>query len=183
MDDIQGLNILKLGFKPLHMGDFLFHEGPLLSHFIDENNPNEHYLYKWVDSDDSCNRWIIAKLSEETLKDFFNKKINLRQIIAQNAFVYLLDIDNDLQEKMILILNTYNLPEAYLPTQNAFFNEKQYEPYALNLKETILKSTTSGVFNYMLEELNLIKKQQHEANNLLHIILNKVLPVQRATTI
>lgn len=181
MDNVQGLNIAKLGFKPLHLGDLLSHEGPLLSHFIDENNPHEHYLYKWVDSDDVCNRWLIAKLSEETFKDFFNKKVNLRQIITQNAFVYLLDLDNDLKEQAILILNVNNLPEAYLPTQNAFFNEKQYESYALNLKERILKADTAGVFNYMLEELNLIKKQQTEANTLLHTLLNKVLPVQRAT--
>ena len=181
MDTIQGLNIAKLGFKPLHMGDLLFHEGPLLSHFIDKNNPHEHYLYKWVDSDETFNRWMIAKLSEESLKDFFNKKINLRQIITQNAFVYLLDLDNDLAERTILILNTNDLPEDYLPTQNAFFNEKQYEPYAFNLKETLLKSDTTGVFNYMLEELTLIKKQQHEANHLLQTIVNKVLPPQRAS--
>lgn len=33
----------------------------------------------------------------------------------------------------------------------------------------------------MLDELNLIKKQQTEANTLLHTLLNKVLPMQRAT--
>ena len=181
MDKIDGLNIAKLGFKPLHLGDFLFHEGPLLSHFIDENNPHEHYLYKWADSDDSCNRWLVAKLSEEMLKDFFNKKISLRQIITQNAFVYLLDLDNDLTEKAITIVNTADLLEAYLPTQNAFFNEKQYESYALKLKEAILTSQTSGVFNSVLDELNLIKKQQHEANDLLQTILNKVMPLQRAS--
>ena len=128
MDKIDGLNIAKLGFKPLHLGDFLFHEGPLLSHFIDENNPHEHYLYKWADSDDSCNRWLIAKLSEEMLKDFFNKKISLRQIITQNAFVYLLDLDNDLTEKAITIVNTADLPETYLPTQNAFLMKNNMNP-------------------------------------------------------
>ena len=90
-------------------------------------------------------------------------------------------LDNDLAERTILILNTNDLPEAYLPTQNAFFNEKQYEPYAFNLKETLLKSDTTGIFNYMLEELTLIKKQQHEANHLLQTIVNKVLPPQRAS--
>jgi hypothetical protein len=178
MEKIEGLNITKLGFTPLHMGDLLSHEGPLLSHFIDKNNPYEHYLYKWVDNDEVCNRWLVAKLSEDNLKDFFNKKVNLRQIITQNAFVYILDLSDYLTERTVLILNTNDVPESYLPTHNAFFNEKQYEPYALRLKETLMKADKTGVFNYMLEELMLIKKQQHEANHLLQTIVNKVLPSQ-----
>jgi hypothetical protein len=136
MDDIKGLVISKLGFKPLKLGDFLFHEGPLVSHFVDSSNLKEHYLYKWCDSDALCNRWMIAKCSEDLLTDFLNNKITLRGIINANAFVYVMDLDDDLNEQNILIANTQDLPEAYLPTENSFFNEKQYEKYAIQLKET-----------------------------------------------
>ena len=175
MDNIKGLNIPKLGFKPLKLGDFLYHEGPLLSHFVDENNPHEHYFYKWSDSDTVCNRWLIAKFSEETLSHFLNQEISLKQVICQNAFIYLLDLDNDLNEQNILVVNTQDLPKSYLPSDDSFYNEKHYENYALNLKESLLNNK-DVVFSQVLDELSNIKKQQSETNQLLNVLLKKFYP-------
>jgi hypothetical protein len=178
MDDIKGLIISKLGFKPLKLGDFLFHEGPLVSHFVDSSNSQEHYLYKWCDSDAHCNRWMIAKCSEDLLTDFLNNKITLRGIINANSFVYIMDLDDDLTEQKILIANTQDLPEAYLPTDNSFFNEKQYEKYALSLKEALVNKKNAVNIDRVLEELSNVKEQQHETNSLLNAILKKVFPNQ-----
>ena len=178
MDNIKGLNISKLGFKPLKLGDFLYHEGPLVSHFVDSSNLYEHYIYKWCDNDSDCNRWLIAKCEEAVLGDFFDKKITLRDIIYQNAFVYILDLDNDINEHNVLVVNTQDLPEVYLPTKNSFFNEKQYEKYALELKEEILKRKNVANFDQILLELSVLKKQQNETNSLLTTIMKKVLPNQ-----
>jgi predicted flap endonuclease-1-like 5' DNA nuclease len=178
MDDIKGLIISKLGFKPLKLGDFLFHEGPLVSHFVDSSNLKEHYLYKWCDSDALCNRWMIAKCSEDLLTDFLNNKITLRGIINANAFVYIMDLDDNLDEHNILIANTQDLPEAYLPTENSFFNEKQYEKYALQLKEALVTKKNTINIDRVLEELSNLKEQQHETNTLLNAILKKVFPTQ-----
>jgi predicted flap endonuclease-1-like 5' DNA nuclease len=178
MDDIKGLVISKLGFKPLKLGDFLFHEGSLVSHFADSTNLKEHYIYKWCDSDALCNRWMIAKCSEDLLTDFLNNKITLRGIINANAFVYIMDLDDDLDEHNILIANTQDLPEAYLPTENSFFNEKQYEKYALQLKEALLKKTNDINIDQVLQELSNLKNQQHITNTLLNAILKKAFPTQ-----
>jgi predicted flap endonuclease-1-like 5' DNA nuclease len=178
MDDVKGLVISKLGFKPLKLGDFLFHEGPLVSHFVDSSNLKEHYLYKWCDSDALCNRWLIAKCSEDLLIDFLNNKITLRGIINANAFVYVMDLDDDLNEHSILIANTQDLPEAYLPTENSFFNEKQYEKYAIQLKEILLKKTNDINIDQVLQELSNLKNQQHITNTLLNAILKKAFPTQ-----
>jgi hypothetical protein len=180
MNSIKGLNIPKLGFKPLKLGDFLYHEGPLLSHFVDENNVHEHYFYKWSDSDTECNRWLVTKFSEETLSRFLNNDISLRQVISQSAFVYLLDLDNDLDEKSILVVNTQDLPKSYLPSDDSFYNEKHYEKYALSLKESLLNSKDL-VFNHVLDELTSIKKQQRETNQLLNVLLKKFYPDEVAS--
>ena len=174
MDNIKGLNISKLGFKPLKLGDFLYHEGPLVAHFVDADNVHEQYLYKWCDIDAQCNRWLIAKCSDTFLVDFFNKKITLRDIINNNAFVYLLDLDNDLNEHNILVVNTPDLPESYLPTAKSFFNEKQYEKYALQLKESIENVENVGNIKQVLAEITTLKEQQRETNSMLNTILKKV---------
>jgi predicted flap endonuclease-1-like 5' DNA nuclease len=149
-----------------------------VSHFVDSSNLKEHYLYKWCDSDALCNRWLIAKCSEDLLTDFLNNKITLRGIINANAFVSIMDLDDDLDEHNILIANTQDLPEAYLPTENSFFNEKQYEKYALQLKEALVNKKNTVNIDRVLEELSNLKEQQHETNTLLNAILKKAFPTQ-----
>ena len=120
MKEVKGLNINHLGFNPMKLGDFIYYEGPLLSHFIDRNKPEDNYLYRWVDFDDDAHRWLIFKVSEKELFSFFNTEISLRQLIENNNFVTLLDLDDDLNKVQILIAPTQGLPDTYLPIQQSF---------------------------------------------------------------
>jgi hypothetical protein len=70
MNNIKGLTISHLGFQPFKMGDFLYYQGPLLSHFIDKNNPTDHYFYRWVEADDNCNRWLVFNSTEKDITNF-----------------------------------------------------------------------------------------------------------------
>ena len=44
MEIIKGIKLEKLGFTPVKQGDILYHDGPLISHFIDSVNKNIHYI-------------------------------------------------------------------------------------------------------------------------------------------
>jgi hypothetical protein len=172
MEKLNAFPIADLGIKLKLQGDLLYHEGPLLSHFVNEDNPNEHYFYKWVDSDAVCNRWLIFRISAEKLQLFFDEKINLLQLIKQNPFVYFLDLDNELITKNVLICQNSNILEDYLPSENSFFKEIQYEEYALLLKQQLENNAKkalndSALFDIVLQELSTLKTNQKEQNNLL----------------
>jgi hypothetical protein len=179
MEKLDAFPIADLGIKLQLQGDLLYHEGPLLCHFVNEENPKEHYFYKWTDCDDAYNRWLAFRISIENLRYFFDGKINLLQLIKQNPFVYLIDLDNDLNQKSILICQTLNLPEDYLPSENSFFKEIQYEKYALQLKAQLENESKAALrenalLEHVLEELLALKSSQKEQNNLLHNIWNNL---------
>jgi hypothetical protein len=172
MNKIKGISIPHLGFDPLKQGDFLYHEGPLLSHFIDRNNPSDNYFYRWVDFDDTVNRWLIFRLSEEDLLLFFNKKNALRDLIKQNAFVHILDLDKDLNRVQILLVSINDLPNEYLPSQNAFFDENQYENHALYVRNNLLnkKGEIQDFYSLLSKEIAQLKEQQSKTYSLLETL-------------
>ena len=179
MEKLNAFPITDLGIKLKLQGDLLYHEGPLLSHFVNADNINEHYFYKWADSDDECNRWLIFRVSVEKLQLFFEQKLSLLQLIKQNPFVYFIDLDNDLNQKNVLICETSHIPEDYLPSANAVFKELQYEAYALVLKAQLdnkrtTKLTDAALFDIVLQELSTLKTNQKEQNNLLLSIQNSL---------
>ena len=66
----------------LRIGDLINIEGPLLTLFSDVRN--EHlYLYDWVDSDDSANRFLIYRIAVEAVLDYINKKITHRELFSR----------------------------------------------------------------------------------------------------
>ena len=174
MEHIEATQIANLGIKLVKQGDLLYHEGPLLSHFINEDNPDEHYLYKWTDCDDICNRWLIFRVSVDNLKSFFEKKTNLLQLIHQNPFVYFIDLDNDLHPSNVVICPTNQIPMDYLPSERSFFKEKQYERYAFELKDSLLKQVDTSVYDNIMQEVLNLKANQQNQNTLLNLIFNRL---------
>ena len=136
MKKLTGVKINKLDFIPTKQGDLLYHEGPLLSVFKDRFSDN-YYLYKWSDCDENSNRWLVFKASIPNLKAFFDKKISLRQMILDQPFSYFLDLDNQLAPHSIIVVPTQNLPKSYLPQQDSYFDEVEFDSYASILQEQI----------------------------------------------
>ena len=168
MQIIKGISIPHLGFDPSKQGDFLYHEGPLLSHFIDRNNPSDNYFYRWVDYNDLANRWLIFRLSEEDLLVFFNKKASLQQLVKKNAFIHILDLDKDLNKIQILVVSINDLPKEYLPSSDAFFEEEQYENHALFVKNSLLhRKIETQSYETLFREIALLKEQQSKTYSLL----------------
>ncbi len=136
MKKLTGTKIDKLDFIPVKQGDLLYHEGSLLSVFKDLLS-DSLYFYKWSDCDEKAHRWLVFKVSIANLKDFFEGKYSLKNLISVQPFVYALDLDNDLEPKNIVILATKNIPKSYFPEADSFFDKTNFEDYALILKHKV----------------------------------------------
>lgn len=178
MENLDNYKIANLTLNLNRKGDLLYHEGPLLSHFVAADSTREHYFYKWSDCDERCNRWLIFKVSVENLLIFFEGKLNLLDLIQKNQFVYFADFDGDINEINAFICPTQKIPEDYLPSERSFFKEKQYEKYALELKKTLQKEENQAKENQLLEilvkKMLSIEKQQICQNLLLRLIFDNL---------
>ncbi len=134
MEKIKGITIKRLAVKLKKMGDLIHYEGPILSHFVSENN--EDFLFYWVENDEKCNRWLVYKTSNDLLNQFFNQQINHQDLIRStiDGFVYLIDINDNLDYQNIIITPVEQLPEVYLPSAASYYDSNNYEDYAAQLK-------------------------------------------------
>ncbi len=177
MKDVKALKITHLYFQPIKMGDFLYYEEPLLSHFIDKDNPNDHYFFRWVDCDDDCHHWFIFKSLEKDIVAFLNRDITLCQMITKNTTIFLVDLDDELNKKQILIATINELPDSYLPSKTSFFNEEHYHAYTLELKHQFEKKISEqSLVAELLKNFNVLNEQQkttHELLNQMRFVLSK----------
>jgi hypothetical protein len=169
MEDFKSINVHDLGVNLEKMGDFLYHEGPLLSLFRDRANSDNYYFYKWADSDDFANRWLVFAVKKENLRRFLFKEVSLKQLINLNTFVFFVDINDDLNPTQYLIASLDDFPASYLPTDNSFYKEGKYTELAESVKSTILTddNTVKSAINTLISEVGFLKKEQ---NKLLHLI-------------
>ena len=127
------------------MGDLVFHEGPVISHHID--NTGKDYLYYWVDADKHFNRWMVFYASPELLLRFLEKQITWKGVIknAPEKKVLFVDVDDNLMCRYVTLSKIENVPAAYFPLDTSYFDEELYEPYALELKKHLSeKMQTQG---------------------------------------
>ena len=111
-----------------------------MTHFVNSENPKEHYFYKWSDIDEKCNRWLIFKVTAENLIFFFEGNLTLLNLIQKNQFVYFLDLDTEISEVNAFVCPIQKIPDNYLPSERSFFKESQYEKYALILSNELQKT-------------------------------------------
>ena len=174
MKKVKGIQIKHLDFDPVKQGDFIYHEGPLLSHFVDKNNPSDNYFYRWVDYNDESNRWLIFRISNDDLKLFFKNQVSIKELISKHSFMYLLDLGADLNKIQILLVAISDLPDTYLPQNNSFFNEEQYENHALTVRDNLLKKQYEiQTFEKILQEVAQLKEQQSKTFSLLENMIGR----------
>jgi len=119
MEKVKGISIKSDWLNDLvKVSDLIYYDGPLLSHY--QSLSGEDYLFYWVDTDDTYNRWLIVNISIVKLQDYLNRKISLLNLITEldNGLVYKVDIDKNIQYHNFELLYIYELPETYLPTKN-----------------------------------------------------------------
>ncbi len=122
MEKLIGYSRKDFPYKDLtKVSDLLFYEGPILSHFRD--NDGNNYLFHWVDYDSQFNRWIVFKITEEQLYNYLRSVTNLRDVLMEQSreFVTVVDIDKNLSYKNISLIELKDLNKTYIPDANSYF--------------------------------------------------------------
>lgn len=172
MELIRSVEISKLGFVPQKLGDLLEHEGPLLSLYIDRDNLENYFLYKWVDNDEKCNRWAILPCTIKDLLGFFESKESLRELYLNKPFCFVIDLDEHLQIQSIQIIATEALPEEFLPSEKSFFKEGAFSVFAASY-HNILKQKANDPMGNVLKELSELKASQAETTRALYDLIKQ----------
>ncbi len=116
------------------LGELLYFEGPLLSHFV--NLRNEDFIMKWCGKDHEFNHWMLYKTNYELLHQFFRGEIGDLELIQKtpDEHAYFVDIDNEIHWKNIVKVEISDIPADYLPLPPSFYELGDFEPYGENLR-------------------------------------------------
>ena len=137
MLELKGTKIDKL--TPLHkVGDLVYFQGPLLSLYSDNNNAL--YLYDWAESDDEFNRWLVIKITLETLSKYIHKNLSHYDLIRKSNEIYSVDIDNNIMPHNIIQLS--KIPTEYLPDKSVYHDNDEC-PNIKIIEEHIFKLLTT----------------------------------------
>ena len=107
------------------IADLIDFEGPLLSHYV--SGKGDDYLFYWVDGDAHDNRWLVLRVSLSSLQKYLAKKVSLRELISSpnDGYLYLVDVDTDINYHDVKLVQPTDLPEDYLPTADSYYD---FEP-------------------------------------------------------
>jgi len=147
---MEAVNTFSMDNFPLRLtfvADLIYFDGPLLSLF--KNESGDSYLYYWCDVDDNYNRWIIFRLSKAKLKSYIFKKISLNSLILNpiDGFLYIADINDDLQYRNIFLSPPDKLPESYVPEEDSYYD----------FESELDEDSRSLVINHIFDEKEIIK--------------------------
>lgn len=100
--------------------DIVYFEGPLLTEF--RNQAGEPLLFSWCDNDETLNRWLAFRVRERDLISLTKREKDLRSLVSDpvDGFVYVVDINDNLQHTLCAVANTTQLPEDYMPREGSF---------------------------------------------------------------
>ena len=111
--------------------DLIEYEGPILSHFTDNNKKD--YFYYWVDFDDICNRWLIWHVTSIELAKYVTGGISLRDLLLAQSkdFIYIADIESNLTYSSITAVDIAELPNQYIPEEMSYYQieDEEDNPY------------------------------------------------------
>ena len=146
------MELPKLDFTLKKMGDLLFWEGPLMSHFV--NDQKEDFIFKWASKDGLHNRWMVYRSTPALLLDYFEGRINSADLILKNpdGSVYFIDMDNDMNWRKIYLVNIQDIPKKYMPLKDSFYEIETYEPYAEKLRTNIELHFSRPIKSYKAPE-------------------------------
>lgn len=125
MINIEGFQINFDFSKFRCIADLIYFDGPFLSHYVSDKG--DDYLFYWVDGDETDNRWLVIRVNLPDLQRYIAHEIPLRDIVVNpnDGYVYMIDVDDNLNYHNIKLLQPQNLPEDYLPSMDSFY---EFEP-------------------------------------------------------
>jgi hypothetical protein len=119
MQKIKGIKIDKLPFENLTLKSTLidFEGVDILNHYKDHTKSD--ILKYLVDYENTISRYVFISIKEDTLYEFINKKITIRQILLNTKFFFVEDYNYN-NENYIYNLIYNKLPSNYLPNNNSY---------------------------------------------------------------
>jgi hypothetical protein len=124
MRELEGPRVVRCVVHELRwVKDFLYFDGPLISHFISDRSGD--YLYVWCDCDERANRWMVFRVSDETIKRLEaceSVPVLLDTIIPSaclDGFVYIVDVGSHGAIRLIRSVQLDKIPEDYKPRSGA----------------------------------------------------------------
>ena len=131
---IKGTRLKRLAFQFKALGDFLYWEGPLLSHLV--NQHNEDFLFQWCGKDATFNRWLLYKTNYDLLSRYFEGSISDLDLLLKNpdGFAYIVDVDHDIEWRQTFIVTLDDIPKEYLPNGSVNYDPGDFEPYTEQLR-------------------------------------------------
>jgi len=138
------------------IADLIYFEGPLLSHYV--SSKGDDYLFYWVDSDESDNRWLVLRVSLASLQKYVGKEITLRQLIEtpNDGYLYSVDVSSDICYHDVKLVQPSVLPDDYLPESDSYYT---FEPIPAQDAEEL-----------MTYELTIPYKERSRLEEILHKI-------------
>lgn len=128
MDILNSITLNKFPFKLTYLLDLIYFEGLLASVFLNEYQ--EFYLYYWSSVDSICNKWLVSRVSNQSLYRHINGELSLHDLIINSfdGFYYVIDINNTLEVINTQWLLPKNLPDSYIPEEDSDFDTSLMNP-------------------------------------------------------
>ncbi|HAN73751.1 MAG TPA: hypothetical protein DCQ51_20680 [Planktothrix sp. UBA8407] len=128
MNTLNGCPLNKFPLNLQYVADLIYFDGPLVS--LLENESGESYLYCWSDVNSVYNRWLVFRVTKNSLQDYLLGKLSLRDLILNpvDGFHYAIDIDNDLEVKNTFWILPENLPDSYIPEEDSYHDPSLLNP-------------------------------------------------------
>lgn len=101
--------------------DLIYYDGPLLSHYC--TDAGKHYLFSYVDGDDTANRWVVNEVTVAHLYDYLTNNRTLHDIFQQdyNTKILVVDTDGEGEFTQVSIVSCVDLAADYLPDEESYF--------------------------------------------------------------
>lgn len=120
--------------------DLAYYDGPLLSHYRTE--AGKHYLFSYVESDDTANRWVVSEVNVAHLYDYLTNSRTLLDIFQQdyNTKLLVIDTDGEGEFTQALVVSYADLSADYLPEEDSYFElamPPSYEVFFEKYKEQV----------------------------------------------
>lgn len=117
--------------------DIVYYDGPLLSHYTSPGGGPFHYLFKWIDQDETYDRWLVMETSINDLYDYLTNSASLKNIIEKdyNNKIYVADANENGDFNQALLVKRADLLSKYYPKEESYYGLSMSDEYASYFEE------------------------------------------------
>jgi hypothetical protein len=155
MRQLEGYKVENFDFADFYkVSDLIFFEGPILSHYI--NNNGENFLFHWADLEGDINRWLCFRVSLINIHEYLERKISLYDLlyVKSEKVIYVIDVDQDLKVISAIITERDKISEEYMPSKRSYYS---FNPKVSNdIDEYYLGVNESGILQAIFQSNNRI---------------------------